>query len=128
MKFENRVSEYACPSGRGRPPSLSTLFAVCRSVSLWLNQDPRHIAVIHCLDGKAVSATVLAAFLTYARVVENPDQAFRLGSIHLHLIYVARGLLLRRVINFASLSLPYSLTISRLYNCAECSAIGVVRR
>jgi len=80
VKFENRVSEYACPSGRGRPPSLSTLFAVCRSVSLWLNQDPRHIAVIHCLDGKAVSATVLAAFLTYARVVENPDQAFRMFS------------------------------------------------
>jgi hypothetical protein len=44
---------------------------------LWLNQESRHIAVVHCLDGKAVSATAVVAFLAYARVIENPSQGVR---------------------------------------------------
>ncbi|XP_060594466.1 cyclin-G-associated kinase-like [Ruditapes philippinarum] len=72
-KFENRVSECGWPARKA--PTLANLFAICKNMHLWLRQNPKNICVIHCLDGKATSATVAAAFLVFCRLFDGPQQA-----------------------------------------------------
>ncbi|XP_045160118.2 cyclin-G-associated kinase-like [Mercenaria mercenaria] len=77
-KFENRVSECGWPPRKA--PTLANLFAVCKNMHLWLRQNPKNICVIHCLDGKASSATVAAAFLVFCRLFDGPQQALTMFS------------------------------------------------
>ncbi|PVD23615.1 hypothetical protein C0Q70_16888 [Pomacea canaliculata] len=77
-KFENRVSE--CGWVQGKAPTLTLLFAVCKNMHLWLRQNPKNICVVHCLDGKANSATVVGAFLVFCHLVDNATAAMHIFS------------------------------------------------
>ncbi|KAL4236400.1 hypothetical protein ACF0H5_004785 [Mactra antiquata] len=78
VKFENRVSECGWPAKKA--PTLASLFAICKNMHLWLRQNPKNICVVHCLDGKASSATVAAAFLVFCQLLDGPQQALTMFS------------------------------------------------
>lgn len=69
VKFDSRVSE--CPFNPRKAPPLATLFAVCKNMHLWLRQTPRNICIVHCMDGREASATVVAAFLCFVRLFDH---------------------------------------------------------
>ncbi|XP_060080705.1 cyclin-G-associated kinase-like [Ylistrum balloti] len=75
-KFENRVSE--CGWAARKAPTLASLFAICKNMHLWLRQNPKNVCVLHCLDGKASSATVVGAFLVFTRLFESSQQAMHM--------------------------------------------------
>ncbi|KAL8622464.1 hypothetical protein ACOMHN_034129 [Nucella lapillus] len=79
-KFENRVSE--CGWVQRKAPTLTTLFAICKNMHLWLRQNPKNMCVVHCLDGKANSATVIGAFLVFVRLMDNASSAMHLFTAH----------------------------------------------
>lgn len=75
-KFDNRVSE--CGWAPRKAPTLASLFAICKNMHLWLRQNPKNVCVLHCLDGKASSATVVGAFLVFTRLFESSQQAMHM--------------------------------------------------
>ncbi|XP_062593365.1 cyclin-G-associated kinase-like [Saccostrea cucullata] len=79
IKFENRVSECGWPPKKA--PLLTSLFEVCKNMLLWLRQNPKNICVIHCIDGKASSATVVGAFLSFVHLFESPEQSIHMFSM-----------------------------------------------
>ncbi|KAK7100826.1 cyclin-G-associated kinase-like [Littorina saxatilis] len=78
VKFENRVSE--CGWVQRKAPTLTTLFAICKNMHLWLRQNPKNICVVHCLDGRSNSATVIGAFLVFVRLMDNASAAMHIFS------------------------------------------------
>lgn len=76
QKFENRVSE--CGWAAKKAPPLTNLYAICKNMHLWLRQKPKNVCVVHCLDGKANSACVVAAFVVFCRLFENASAAVHL--------------------------------------------------
>ncbi|RUS92097.1 hypothetical protein EGW08_000121 [Elysia chlorotica] len=76
QKFENRVSE--CGWAAKKAPPLTNLYAICKNMHLWLRQKPRNVCVVHCLDGKANSACVVAAFVVFCRLFESASAAVHL--------------------------------------------------
>ncbi|KAK2189330.1 hypothetical protein NP493_109g06044 [Ridgeia piscesae] len=78
-KFQNRVSD--CGWSLKKAPTLALLFSVCKNMHLWLRQNPTNICVVHCTDGKAVSATVVCAFMCFCRLFDNPDHALKLFAM-----------------------------------------------
>ncbi|XP_075011680.1 auxilin isoform X4 [Calonectris borealis] len=46
-KFHNRVSECSWPVRQA--PSLHNLYAVCKNMHNWLQQNPKNVCVIHCM-------------------------------------------------------------------------------
>ncbi|GFN87115.1 cyclin-g-associated kinase-like, partial [Plakobranchus ocellatus] len=76
QKFENRVSE--CGWAAKKAPPLTNLYAICKNMHLWLRQKPKNVCVVHCLDGKANSACVIAAFVVFCRLFENASAAVHL--------------------------------------------------
>lgn len=73
VKFENRVSELGWPTKRA--PTLASLFETCKSLYNWLRQNPKNMCVIHCLDGKSVSATAVCAFLVFCNLCKSVQDA-----------------------------------------------------
>lgn len=73
VKFENRVSELGWPTKRA--PTLASLFETCKSIYNWLRQNPKNMCVIHCLDGKSVSATAVCAFLVFCNLCKSVQEA-----------------------------------------------------
>ena len=61
--FDENVLEHRFP-GHPAPP-LGLLFQICTAVESWLDADTRNIAVIHCLTGKARTASMVASILTW---------------------------------------------------------------
>ncbi|XP_077981164.1 cyclin-G-associated kinase-like [Glandiceps talaboti] len=82
LKLNNKVSEYSWPAKKA--PELRTVYLACRNLYLWLQKDPKNVAVIHCLDGKASSGTLVASFLGFCR-------QFRSIEPSLYLFNVRRG-------------------------------------
>lgn len=78
-KFSNRVSECGFPVSKA--PPLSSLFAICKNMLLWLKQDTSNIIVIHCTDGKNVSATVACTFLLFCRVFASTEEALSMFGV-----------------------------------------------
>ncbi|CAH1774732.1 unnamed protein product [Owenia fusiformis] len=75
-KFQNRVSE--CGWDARKAPTLHNLFAICKNMHLWLRQNPKNICVVHCLDGKAGSATVIGAFTVFLKLFDNANSAMHM--------------------------------------------------
>ncbi|XP_015685825.2 putative tyrosine-protein phosphatase auxilin, partial [Protobothrops mucrosquamatus] len=46
-RFHNRVSECSWPIRQA--PSLHNLYAVCKNMHNWLQQNPKNVCVIHCM-------------------------------------------------------------------------------
>ncbi|XP_073449898.1 auxilin isoform X2 [Aquarana catesbeiana] len=75
-KFHNRVSECSWPVRQA--PSLHNLFAVCKNMHNWLQQNPKNICVIHCMDGRAASAVLVSAMFCVCHLFSNPIPAIQL--------------------------------------------------
>lgn len=56
-------------------PPLDTTLALCQSVLDFLGRDLRHVAVVHCLDGKSSTAYLVCAVLIYVRFVSSVEAA-----------------------------------------------------
>ncbi|XP_064624452.1 cyclin-G-associated kinase-like isoform X2 [Lineus longissimus] len=78
IKFQNRVSECGWPARKA--PLLHSLFAICKNMHLWLRQNQKNVCVVHCVDGKAISATVVGAFLSYCRLFPDVSSSMHLFS------------------------------------------------
>ncbi|KAG9469810.1 hypothetical protein GDO78_019611 [Eleutherodactylus coqui] len=75
-KFHNRVSECSWPVRQA--PSLHNLFAVCKNMHNWLQQNPKNVCVIHCMDGRAASAVLVSAMFCFSHLFTNPVSAIQL--------------------------------------------------
>ena len=65
-KFHHQVMDFPFPDHF--PPGLQQLFKLCRTMHAWLEADPFHVAVVHCMAGKGRTGTVLAAYMLYAGI------------------------------------------------------------
>uniref|UniRef100_A0A8D0H6S7 Auxilin n=1 Tax=Sphenodon punctatus TaxID=8508 RepID=A0A8D0H6S7_SPHPU len=75
-KFHNRVSE--CSWSVRQAPSLHNLYAVCKNMHNWLQQNPKNVCVIHCMDGRAASAVLVSAMFCFCHLFSNPVPAVQL--------------------------------------------------
>ncbi|XP_053549656.1 putative tyrosine-protein phosphatase auxilin [Bombina bombina] len=75
-KFHNRVSECSWPIRQA--PSLHNLFAVCKNMHNWLQQNPKNVCVIHCMDGRTASAVLVSAMFCFCHLFSNPTPAIQL--------------------------------------------------
>ncbi|CAH2310934.1 tyrosine- phosphatase auxilin isoform X1 [Pelobates cultripes] len=75
-KFHNRVSECSWPVRQA--PSLHNLFAVCKNMHNWLQQNPKNVCVIHCMDGRTASAVLVSAVFCFCHLFSNPISAIQL--------------------------------------------------
>uniref|UniRef100_A0A8C9YLZ7 Cyclin-G-associated kinase n=1 Tax=Sander lucioperca TaxID=283035 RepID=A0A8C9YLZ7_SANLU len=78
-RFHNRVSE--CNWQVRRAPNLRSLYSVCKNMHLWLKQDQRNICIVHCLDGRAVSAVAVCSFLCFCRLFTTAEAAVYMFSM-----------------------------------------------
>ncbi|KAJ8285969.1 hypothetical protein GJAV_G00033020 [Gymnothorax javanicus] len=78
-RFHNRVSE--CGWQARRAPNLRSLYSVCKSMHQWLKQDQRNICIVHCLDGRAVSAVAVCSFLCFCRLFTTAEAAVYMFSM-----------------------------------------------
>uniref|UniRef100_A0A674CYB6 Cyclin-G-associated kinase n=1 Tax=Salmo trutta TaxID=8032 RepID=A0A674CYB6_SALTR len=78
-RFHNRVSE--CGWQARRAPNLRSLYSLCKNMHLWLKQDQRNIAVVHCLDGRAASAVAVCSFLCFCRLFTTAEAAVYMFSM-----------------------------------------------
>ncbi|XP_030062463.1 auxilin [Microcaecilia unicolor] len=75
-KFHNRVSECSWPVRQA--PSLHNLYAVCKNMYNWLQQNPKNVCIIHCMDGRAASAVLVSAMFCFCHLFSNPVPAIQL--------------------------------------------------
>ncbi|KAG5840268.1 hypothetical protein ANANG_G00187010 [Anguilla anguilla] len=78
-RFHNRVSE--CGWQARRAPNLRSLYSICKSMHQWLKQDQRNICIVHCLDGRAVSAVAVCSFLCFCRLFTTAEAAVYMFSM-----------------------------------------------
>ena len=75
QKFHNQVFDFPFPDHF--PPTLTQLFKLCVTLDSWLNADPSHVAVVHCLAGKGRTGTVLAAYMLFAGLHQTAAEALQ---------------------------------------------------
>ncbi|KAF5290014.1 hypothetical protein FQR65_LT11680 [Abscondita terminalis] len=64
-----------------KAPLLNSLYQLCEDVYQYLSGDSRNVCVIHCMDGKSTSATILCAFLIYVGLFVVPEDALQLFAV-----------------------------------------------
>ncbi|KAK7866852.1 hypothetical protein R5R35_006024 [Gryllus longicercus] len=62
-------------------PPLHTLYSLCEDMYMFLQQDPKNVCIVHCTDGKAVSATLVCAFLMYIGMFQRPEDAAQMFAV-----------------------------------------------
>ncbi|KAM7543291.1 hypothetical protein Aperf_G00000004656 [Anoplocephala perfoliata] len=60
-----------------RAPPLASLVELCQNARLWLSQKPDNICVIHCGDGRQLSAVLVCSLLCFCRVFTDAASAAR---------------------------------------------------
>ncbi|KAJ8263481.1 hypothetical protein COCON_G00159380 [Conger conger] len=78
-RFHNRVSD--CGWQARRAPNLRNLYSICKSMHQWLKQDQKNICIVHCLDGRAVSAVAVCSFLCFCRLFTTAEAAVYMFSM-----------------------------------------------
>ena len=71
--FANQILEYGFPDHFN--PPLALLTKIVLVMDKWIRASPKHVAVIHCKGGKGRTGTVIATYLTYSGVFDNPFEA-----------------------------------------------------
>ncbi|KAM1009743.1 hypothetical protein ACFX13_046011 [Malus domestica] len=61
--FHGRVERF--PFDDNHVPHLEMIKLFCENVDSWLSQDPKNIAVIHCMAGKGRTGLMVCAYLVY---------------------------------------------------------------
>lgn len=64
-KFYNRVSVF--PFDDHNAPPFDMIQQFCKDVELWLQQDEKNIAVIHCKAGKGRTGLMISAWMVYSK-------------------------------------------------------------
>lgn len=64
-----------------KAPLLNALYQLCEDIYQYLSGDSRNVVVIHCLDGKATSATLFCGLLIYASVCVVPEDALQIFAV-----------------------------------------------
>lgn len=64
-----------------RAPLLNSMYQLCEDIYQYLAGDSRNVVVIHCIDGKATSATLVCALLIYAKLFEVPEDALQMFAV-----------------------------------------------
>jgi len=75
-RFEGRVAHRNLDPSCS--PSLRDIFEICNNMRIWLRQSAGTLCVLHCLDGKAISATICCAFICYCRLFSSAKEALQL--------------------------------------------------
>ncbi|KAI1882828.1 hypothetical protein AGOR_G00238930 [Albula goreensis] len=74
-----RVSECNWPARQA--PSLHNLFAVCKNMHNWLQQNPKNVCAITCMqDGRASAGVLVCAMFCFCHLFSNPVPAMQLLS------------------------------------------------
>ncbi|XP_032884190.1 putative tyrosine-protein phosphatase auxilin isoform X1 [Amblyraja radiata] len=75
-KFHNRISECSWPARQA--PSLHNLYAVCKNMHHWLQQNPKNVCAIHCVDGCPASAILVCGMFCFCHLFSCPVPAIQL--------------------------------------------------
>ncbi|XP_067846486.1 auxilin isoform X2 [Heptranchias perlo] len=78
-KFHNRISECSWPARQA--PSLHNLYAVCKNIHHWLQQNPKNVCAVHCVDGCPASAILVCAMFCFCHLFSCPVPAIQLLNI-----------------------------------------------
>ncbi|PNF37550.1 Cyclin-G-associated kinase [Cryptotermes secundus] len=62
-------------------PPLHTLYSICNDMYDFLQQDPKNVCIVHCMDGKATSATLVCAFLMFVNMFNKPEDAAQMFAV-----------------------------------------------
>ncbi|XP_066992198.2 cyclin-G-associated kinase [Anabrus simplex] len=62
-------------------PPLHALYTLCHDMHTFLEQDPKNVCIVHCMDGKAVSATLVCAFLMFINLFQKPEDAAQMFAV-----------------------------------------------
>ncbi|XP_076353387.1 cyclin-G-associated kinase-like isoform X2 [Tachypleus tridentatus] len=79
VKFESKVTEVGWPVRRA--PFFATLIGLCRNMHWWLQQNPKNVCVVHCIDGKISSAVLVCAFLVMCHAFQTPQEVLQLFAV-----------------------------------------------
>uniref|UniRef100_A0A5K3F440 Cyclin-G-associated kinase n=2 Tax=Mesocestoides corti TaxID=53468 RepID=A0A5K3F440_MESCO len=84
--FGGRVSFR--PFEAHRAPTLWSLVELCQNARLWLSQKPNNVCVVHCTDGRQLSAVLVCCLLCFCRVFSEASSAVKFfiskrGPVHL---------------------------------------------
>ena len=72
-KFDNRVEEYEWKDHHA--PKIVVLFAACKRMYEFLEEDDRNVIVVHCNAGKGRTGTSIACFLMFWGLSRNSTDA-----------------------------------------------------
>ncbi|CEG36489.1 formin-homology 2 domain-containing protein [Plasmopara halstedii] len=61
---------------KAHTPPLDLIFRICYALNAWLSLDPLHVALISCQTGKTRCGVVVACYLLFAKLADNPTIAF----------------------------------------------------
>ncbi|ETO69596.1 hypothetical protein F444_13859 [Phytophthora nicotianae P1976] len=61
---------------KAHTPPLDLIFRICYALDAWLSLDPQHVALVNCQTGKTRSGVVVACYLLFARLADDPTDAF----------------------------------------------------
>lgn len=64
-----------------KAPLLNSMYQLCEDIYQYLSGDSRSVVVLHCLDGKATSATMVCALMIYAALYEVPEDAMQMFAV-----------------------------------------------
>ncbi|EUB59717.1 Cyclin-G-associated kinase [Echinococcus granulosus] len=73
--FGGRVSFR--PFESNRAPTLWSLVELCQNARLWLSQKPDNVCIIHCTDGRQLSAVLVCCLLCFCRVFTEASTAVK---------------------------------------------------
>nr|CAD7402866.1 unnamed protein product [Timema poppensis] len=62
-------------------PPLHALYTLCNDMYAFLQLDPKNVCIIHCTDGKAVSATLVCSFLMFVNMFHKPEDAAQMFAV-----------------------------------------------
>ncbi|XP_069674893.1 cyclin-G-associated kinase isoform X3 [Periplaneta americana] len=62
-------------------PPLHALYTLCNDMYTFLEQDPKNVCIVHCMDGKATSATLVCAFLMFVDMFVKPEDAAQMFAV-----------------------------------------------
>ncbi|GFG30074.1 hypothetical protein Cfor_09502 [Coptotermes formosanus] len=62
-------------------PPLHALYTLCNDMYNFLEQDPKNVCIVHCMDGKARSATLVCAFLMFVNLFSKPEDAAQMFAV-----------------------------------------------
>lgn len=56
-------------------------YALCKSIYNYLDRDPKNVCVLHCMDGKASSAVVVAALFLYTKLFRSIEDGLQMFAV-----------------------------------------------